>query len=626
MLLECNDNASKKYAPIPVGNGDFSLMIDYSGSNCYTDQRFSFHRAGIRQEGINKKLFPFGRFEQSFAGDSEPVTSWRQSLDTDNGLIRGCISYKSGASICSEVFCHLQKNVIVFRKTINAADGKYIFRFEAGDAKRMYYTETEDGLEYFFDGREEYRGRLYFLSMQPCRRSFDGKVYEMEFESQNVDIFFTCESDISLDYDKTLAETTSLWKEYWDESYIDIPDAELMKTYMVSQYHLRINLTRWMMPVGIFNTHWGSRYFAFDELFMTHAFASSGHLSLLRKIIDFHHECLPWARYRANGYYKNARLDARYPWERLEDSEEGSLCGHWQDHLFHLAHISLTCYYYWLYSGDESYLREKIYPVLEGCAEYYRNQAVVHCPNGELIITKCTDLERLGPGVENAYMTSCGAIMTLELAAHVGELLKLDNSLIALWKDTAGGLRKTLPQRDGMYAPAPRTEQRSIGVLSGLYPYHWTIPISDEKQKNAIYDFFSNDKKFGAMYPDDRFASSLCMWYAGWEAIALARYGDADNAYKVLKRAVQTETGSIGQVFELYASAEIPWFATGEGVFIEAVNELLLQVTEEENKIAPAIPGSWTDYSFRLQGKNGGVVEYKVKNNEVVCNKESSLV
>ena len=116
MLISADQNNPKRYAPIPIGNGDLSLMIDYSGGNDRTDPTYSLHRAGIRQQAFFSPLFPFGRITQKYSGNSNEVIKWSQSLDTANGLISCRIVHKNGASLESRVFCHLEKNVIAFHK------------------------------------------------------------------------------------------------------------------------------------------------------------------------------------------------------------------------------------------------------------------------------------------------------------------------------------------------------------------------------------------------------------------------------------------------------------------------------------------------------------------------------
>ena len=56
-----------------------------------------------------------------------------------------------------------------------------------------------------------------------------------------------------------------------------------------------------------------------------------------------------------------------------------------------------------------------------------------------------------------------------------------------------------------------------------------------------------------------------------------------------------------------------PWFTTASGIFITAVNEMLLQSDGSTIKILPAFPHS-ENLSFKLAAKGGIVVEASVQN------------
>ena len=77
------------------------------------------------------------------------------------------------------------------------------------------------------------------------------------------------------------------------------------------------------------------------------------------------------------------------------------------------------------------------------------------------------------------------------------------------------------------------------------------------------------------MYP---IGKSISPWYACWKALAYARALRTEHAYLSLQQAY----ASIGVFHELFEINEPnihkkPWFATAAGVFVAAVNEMLLQ-------------------------------------------------
>ncbi len=609
MILETDHKNMKRYAPVPIGNGDLSLMIDYTGSNDKTDPAYSLHRAGFRQQQVNTLLFPFGRITQRFCGNANEIVSWKQSLNTENGLVSSRTFYKNGTELQSEVFCHLEKNILGFRKRLLNSPGSYTFRFECGNAPRMQFTPQEKGFGYSFDGIAEYCGKITFETKASALLRFENHTFQLSTNEKDF-TFFICFDDAQIpaeaDFETLLAESAEHWKLFHEESFLQLPDPEIMRTYAAAKYHLRITQTKWGMPVGLFNTHFGGRYFAFDEFFCAHALASCGHLSMLKKIIDFRFETLPWARYRASGYYHASRPDARWEWETLENFEEGSLCGHWQDHIFHMAHITMETARYCRASNDGLYLREKGIPILEGCAEFYMNQAIIRMSSGKAIVTKCTDLERFGPGRENAYLTTCAVMITLKLASEffrsVNYRLERAEEYLAMHRT----LRENLPQNEQVYFATPENDQRSVAVLGGIYPYENVMGFDDEKQRRTIFDFMENDAEFGSMYPHFGSSKKLCVWYAGWESIVLSRCGEREKALDVLQNKME-ETGSFHQIYELYHANRLPWFGTGEGIFIQAVNELLFPEIENTS---PRPPSFWRNSSGRLRNRTGKLLEW----------------
>ena len=85
----------------------------------------------------------------------------------------------------------------------------------------------------------------------------------------------------------------------------------------------------------------------------------------------------------------------------------------------------------------------------------------------------------------------------------------------------------------------------------------------------------------------------------------MSRYGLRDKAYEVLRDKAE-ETGIFGQIYELYSADRLPWFATGEGIFIQAVNELFLPNGEKGKGNPP-----WEKYAFKLRTRKGETAEEK---------------
>jgi hypothetical protein len=389
-----------------------------------------------------------------------------------------------------------------------------------------------------------------------------------------------------------------------------VPDANIQRMYDTAQYHLRANATRWSFPVGIFNTHWSGRFFGWDEMFCYQALVSSNHKEIAQRCPDFRKAILKKVLYRKAHYGKTGKFGAHYPWETLEDGAEGAPpYGFWADHVFHMSNIALSAWYQYLYTDDLDYLKNTSYPVIMECARFFLANMVYKNADGSMFIGKCTDLERLGTSRRNPFMTACGAIYTMESAAEAAALLNVDKQEAADWKHAASKLRESLPHKDGRYVPYAGCPEESVASLGGLFPYP-LFDASNPLQKNAAYHFVTEGKASGNMYPVGK---SLCAWYAGWMASALAMLDDRSEPVNLLKKAAEG-AGCFGEMFEINepAVSRTPWFATASGNVVYALNQVLLQSRRNEIHIAPAVPQTWKDYSFKLAAHGDLVVDVKV--------------
>lgn len=610
----------KVYIPPALGNGDLSFQIDYEGrmkQDPYTSGLGMAMYPGIRRAGFRydcgaHNLIPFGWFDQRIRGSGE-LKEWTQTLDTIRGCVECICLYENDLRVRTEIFCHLTRNIIAIRKTFSRRV-EYSFRHVFGRPFRM--TLRREGKRLFYNVDEgQYEGVIGFWS--DSLRGDGGETLGGNVRGCTIFLAFGEENILRAEtegFDNLLAEHCAQWASYWSEGGIHVPDAEVQRAYETAQYHLRISSTRWSIPTGIFDAHWHGRYFAFDEYFAFRGLLSSGHLSIARKVPEFRYSLLDKAIARASVYSEEVNTGAaRYAWETLEDGGEGAPPGIWIDHLFHMAHIALACRDYVLFSGDRKFLKEKGYPVLRGCARFYSLMTLERRPDGSVVLGHCTDLERLGAGRVNAFMSSCGVIATLEAAAEAAVDLRTDVQEAESWRKDAAALRKSLPHDAEKYLPYPDCPQKSIAVFSGTYPYP-VLSQKDPYQKNAMADYEENGGAFGNMYPHGK---GLCAWYAGWIAVVHARFGKGNEAWKQI-REIARQTGCFSEIFEIHELAHHPWFTTAEGIFVQAVNELFLQVhSDGSHSECPALPETWKNYSFSLPAADGRRIHVRCRNGKI---------
>lgn len=578
MRIQVDENTDrKKYVPVPVGNGDLSAMIDFQGAQFQKKYAFDvvpgIRRAGYRYDSSTRPLIPFGYFTQELYGTGD-VIRWSQILDTDRAVTETRCEYENGVIVESEVFCHLEMNVIAIRKRI-IGDTQFTFRYIFGKPRRIQTSSSSEemAIHYDADEQEHYRGTVRLLSSLPLENTalpeelsmtgrFREAVFFLVFEQEAEDVVRTS------GWDGLFNSHCAAWKKYWDESRIDFPSERLMKTYSTAQYHLRISATKWSIPTGLFDTHWHGRYFAFDELYIISGLLSSGHLDIARRIPSFRHSILPSAISRASSKGKYA---AKFPWETVETGEEAAPPGWWQDHIFHMGHVALCAAWYCRYSKDRDFLSQKAYPLMRSCAEFFRLGAIYPAAAGNMTIGICTDFEKLGSLQRNPFATSCSAVATLRASAAAAEILCVDTNLAREWLTIAEKLVRTLPSDGKKYLPYPGCDERSISIFSGVFPYG-VFGFDNPLQANAISDALSHESEYANMYSNGTIIST---WYAGIKALCYIQSGKYDQALECLEKAAEN-TGCFSEIFEVFETNSRPWFTTGEGVFIHAVNQLLL--------------------------------------------------
>ncbi len=669
-----------RYACALISNGRVSTQIDNLGVQ--KQQRYvSFipHIAwqGRRLAGAQAPLIRFGYFDTLLTVDGKvqgKPEKWEQSLNNKEAYSRNVVEYDE-ATVETIAFVPMQYDMVVVKKIItpkkeSTVKFEFIYNFASKsihkDAdnvfiKKEMLSANRAAFEYRAIGHYDFNGIIAISSDFPSAPSFPApKVAELSSEAKaspknplEITYFITLNDDFKKldkvvkyivnnsdikrqDYVKNDKESVKLiaekgfkgifdehkagWAKYWEGSYINIPNKEIEKTYYTGLYHQRCNSTEWSLPVGVFaDSHWNGLYFGWDEAFNAMSLATSGKFEDSRKPSDFRTSILRVAMFRANkggGDNTIRKYGCRFNWEVLEDGFEGSPFGFWIDHIFHMSNMVMQTWGHYLYSNDKDFLKKNYELMVESCL-FYINHAVYN-NDGKYTIGKCTDLERMGPAKENPFMTSCGVIYTLEKTAAAADVLGKDEELAAEFRRIASELRKTLPNDGEKYVPYPGSKDYSIGSVGGYYPYQ-TIKEGDEMGKKAVYEFHKNINKGGNMYA---MGKGVNAWYAGWMSSALVNFNDTEIPAQLLDDASK-ETGAFYDTYEINEPhnkvQRCPWFSTGSGNYVYAVNQMLVRPKENgEIMICTSTPIDWKDIDFYLPVYGGLWVKADIKAGKLV--------
>lgn len=619
------------YAPVLVGNGDMAFAVNAEGTlgyqkadlpglkNLWTPCIFrAGHRLGINlHKGINANLLTFGSF--SFDAGCQ-VAHFTQALLLPEGYQRSSCTYADGSRISSRFFLHQEKNLYTLEKRYSGPSKVVTYRFVYGTEHRFSALKNaqvaafENGarLRYCADGQDTYSGEVAVWVDLPCRveQTQESVTFTLALQDgMRFAFYISMDGYQPEDFETLLQENTGIWEDYFAQGYVRTGNEQIDRSHLVALYHLKSITTKWSIPVGILDSYWDGKFFAFDEYYGYLGLLTNDRLALAKRVPLFRRDvCLPNAIQRVTKFCDE---QARFPWIATEYGFESARPGHWLDHVFHIPLVAIGAYEYFAYTGDLEFLRQAM-PMLRACAQFF-TQNMIYRESGRTCIGKCTDLERLGSSIEQAFMTTCGAIRLLEVYAEAAAQLEEDTDYGQACKKLAMELREHLPQDEEKYLPFPGCDMRSIGVFAGKFPFD-VLADEDLKMRKAFHDYCANEAAFGNMY---RTGSGISPWYACWKAEGFARAGMAKEAEEALGQ-VFASTGCFGEMFEInepdYRGR--PWFMTAAGIYLSAVSDMLIR---SDTKRIELLPGcSWENVSFKLAAKGGVTVEAVIRDGEPV--------
>ena len=662
------------YVPPILANGELTLALDWTCGMKTNSGWTAFqgtYLAGRRHSAPNWQLFNFARLNATASVDGRAIAypeKWEQRLDVKRGVQTFRHELTGGVEVRTEAFVHYARNVVVFRRVArNGGTAAHEVRLglsaevprdkllvghwetAGGKARRRAQFGFECLVDWPFEGRgvEMLWGRADGAT---CEYAHDGRtaVAEATFTlapgaEARADFLLAIDSTTGTRRWETLPrpladetvraaaecpfgvgvaelqrEHEALWAKYWAEGYVRLPDARMQRMTDVANYHVRCDRTPWSFPVGVLPSHWQGRYFGFDEMYIHQGLVSAGHLDDARHCPDFRYLTLPDAEKRVGHYGRNGGKDgAQWMWESVEIGvTEGCPVGFWQQHYFHMCTICRTAWTQYLYSDDLAWLREKGYPVISGCARFFSKNMIYRNPDGSVYLGKCTDLERLGPSRENAYMTTVGAIYTMRAFADASDALATNRTEAAEMRRLADGLLKSLPVDGERYVGYLGCKEETVATMAGGFPFT-VFGRNDRRHVETCRHFIARGTKSGGnMYP---LGSKVCPWYAGKMALSMIGLADDVEPDRWLRDAARA-IGHFGESFEINEPGVHmhPWFTTASGTLLYAVNQMLCCDAEGEVWLGMAVPKAWNDFAFRLPAFGGLSVEAEVKGGKFV--------
>ncbi|MEP6754147.1 MAG: hypothetical protein ABJA67_01500 [Chthonomonadales bacterium] len=602
-----------------TGNGELCTTLSPTGYHVAPGQRDDiahstqrFVLAGRRRSNAQHTLVDFGSIYRRLLinGKSVSPETWTQRIDFQAGVVISEWKY-SGLKESTRSAVQLHDNLFLGDTTIqNTSDESteieltITLTFETSPVE-LNPAFVEKGLAFNFTHDLNVGLALFdcvslmddhYVEMLGTEHTITGRLVATlspgQYAAVSTGVHFSDRHKFEFPLDRTQYDAAADrheagWQEFWSTSKLVTHNERIDQFRESSLYTLRCQATSWSIPPTLTERYWGGGAFH-DELYPFYALMSAGYVDLASRIPAFRKLTLAKAVHRGRGQ------GALYPWSSTEVGEERDPHGLWYSERFHLGQIVEVVHALWLYTGDEIERRE-LYPVLREIARYVENCVITREEDGRIGTIKCVDFdESVGP-VTNGPFTLCAAAIALHHAAlTVRELnIEADAPLAQRWESLALELKARIQEdanANGYTIPDSRDLHSSI--MGAIFPFRLD---TTSRAAHEAAELIHKECKTGRGWKaglSTAFFGTHWMWTAGHLAACHAWLSDADRAWEALEGG----PGCAGPLLspnehiDRGGEIQVPWFTTGCGAWLYAMNAMILQVDEEGTRLLSAIP------------------------------------
>lgn len=246
-------------------------------------------------------------------------------------------------------------------------------------------------------------------------------------------------------------EHETQWQQFWSKSGVRLDDSDLQNWWYRQLYYFRCLSKPGAYPIALqggynskANWHgtWTMNYNA-EQTFWT-AF-SSNHVELAEPYIDLVNDFHPRAKWYAKTVFNcegAATPHNLWPFETdpiksVSVNKRQLAYMPWSYGIGTAGHVAHNLWMYYVYSGDITFLREKIYPIIRDYADFYAS-FIEKCKsdNGKVVFGPSVDPEHTAFGWDNSPYDLAWAKHTLKAAIQGANVLGIDSIKVKRWTNS----------------------------------------------------------------------------------------------------------------------------------------------------------------------------------------------